>query len=218
MQNNMNLLTVPYISTAGCNDRDDILTGAFWALKPNKIVFEPWPGEGIKPEVEFKMVYGDDAIFLKFNVKEKYLRATYKQINEPVYRDSCVEFFIGFEEYGAYYNFEFNALGTPLAGYGINNKERELLEVSLINGIKSIAGIKITDGNTLPFNWELTIVIPFNVFYKHHISTLRGVNCTGNFYKCGDHLPEPHFLCWNNIIADKPNFHLPQYFGNIIFE
>ena len=135
-----------------------------------------------------------------------------------MYKDSCVEFFIGFEGQGAYYNFEFNALGTTLAGYGINKQERELLDVSLVNEIKSIAANKIADDDTLPFNWELTVFIPFCVFYKHHVSTLKGVNCTGNFYKCGDELPEPHFLCWNNIIADKPNFHLPQYFGNIIFE
>jgi hypothetical protein len=47
---------------------------------------------------------------------------------------------------------------------------------------------------------------------------LKGKTCRANFYKCGDDLPEPHFLSWNNIIADKPDFHLPQYFGTLTFE
>ena len=213
----MNILNVPYVSTALYNTAPDNLSGIFSSIEPRKIVNEPWSNGKVKPEVTFKLAYGDESLFLKFEVNEKYFRAVHKEINDTVYEDSCVEFFIGFEEGGAYYNFEFNALGTSLAGYG-KGKERIWTDPSLVNTIKRAGVIKIVENDTLPYQWELTVVIPFTAFYNHHITTLEGIKAWGNFYKCGDELPEPHFLCWNNIVAPEPNFHLPQYFGKLNFE
>jgi len=213
----MRLLKVPYLPGIRYGELALDLKDLFLEAKPDKLTYEPWQSGGNKPDVMFFIAYGDDALYLKFAVKEKHFRATYRQTNDPVYKDSCVEFFIEFDEDNAYYNFEFNAIGTPLVGYGLPGN-RELLPVLLISDIKSAASNKNVQGDLLPFEWELRLAIPFSLFYKHSISTLKGKACKANFYKCGDDLPEPHFLCWNNIIADKPNFHLPEFFGKLIFE
>ncbi|WP_428329422.1 carbohydrate-binding family 9-like protein [Mucilaginibacter sp.] len=210
----MNTLKVPFLPDSSFNNSLPQLSDALSQFEPVKLNHEPWPTPGVKPQVEFFLAYGDDALFLKFNVKEKHFRATFKNVNDLVYKDSCVEFFIGFGN--AYYNFEFNALGTPYVAYGLS-KQRETLPVSLINNIKSLAIIKDAPANALPFEWEITAAIPFNLFYKHNIQQLKGTECRANFYKCGDELPEPHYLSWNNIIADQPAFHLPEYFGKLIF-
>jgi len=213
----MMVLKVPYLHDT-CF-RNSVLNskGLFPENEFNELMHQPWQPVCDKPEVSFCISYGDDAVFLKFDVKEKYFKANYRQTNDPVYKDSCVEFFIGFDEDGTYYNFEFNAIGTTLVGYGTPGN-RGHLPVTLINNIKSLASSKTISDSALPFEWELSLAIPFSLFYKHSISTLKGTTCKANFYKCGDDLPEPHFLCWNNINADKPNFHLPQYFGTLIFE
>ena len=39
-----------------------------------------------------------------------------------------------------------------------------------------------------------------------------------NFYKCGDKQVEPHYLSWNPVLTDNPDFHRPEYFGKVIFE
>ena len=213
----MGLLKVPYLPNIP--DISLALNSAdlFSQIKPNKLSYEPWPSGFDRPEVTFKIAYGDDAIFLAFSVKEKYFKAIYQRINEPVYKGSCVEFFIGFDEVETYYNFEFNAVGTALVGYGLRGN-RELLPVSLIKNIKKMASNKMAADELLPFEWELRLAIPFSLFYKHSISTLKGKTCRANFYKCGDDLPEPHFLSWNNIVADEPDFHLPQYFNRLMFD
>jgi hypothetical protein len=41
-------------------------------------------------------------------------------------------------------------------------------------------------------------------------------NITGNFYKCGDETEYPHFGCWNLIASPVPDFHRPEYFGEIV--
>ena len=211
------ILTVPYVAIEAGNVRQDILRDLFSQVKAHNLDYEPWPGNNTRPEIGFKAIYSDTAIFLKFKVNEKYYRAQHQQINCPVFEDSCVEFFIGFGDNGPYYNFEFNAIGTTLVGYG-TGRDRELLDAALIKGIKTWAISNISDNELLPFHWELMLSIPFNVFSKHNITSVKGLTCRGNFFKCGDKLPEPHFLCWNNVTAAEPNFHLPQYFGKIVFE
>ena len=38
-----------------------------------------------------------------------------------------------------------------------------------------------------------------------------------NFYKCADRTAHPHFLAWNRVDAPAPDFHRPDFFGELIF-
>jgi hypothetical protein len=44
------------------------------------------------------------------------------------------------------------------------------------------------------------------------------VTWRANFYKCGDKTSHPHWLTWNPVDKPRPDFHLPQYFGTLVFE
>jgi hypothetical protein len=181
-----------------------------------KLMYAPWAAYPYHPEVLFAIAYGNDALFIKYFVKEKTLRAVNYTVNSPVYKDSCVEFFIGFENEPAYYNFEFNCIGTHLTGYGENNLNRKTLPAHISQQIKYKA-VLTNDQKNESVGWELTLLIPFTTFYYHSISSLKGKNCIANFYKCGDELPEPHFVSWSNIQWPQPNFHLRQFFGKLLF-
>ena len=37
----------------------------------------------------------------------------------------------------------------------------------------------------------------------------------GNFYKCGDATEMPHYLSWNPIQTERPDFHRPEFFGEL---
>ena len=211
----METLKVPFLKDSYFNDSEFNLSVILSRYKTEKLSYEPWPLPGEKPEVGFLMAYSESAVFLKFAVQEKYFNATFTKTNDLVFKDSCLEFFIGFDEL-SYYNFEFNGLGTAYAAFGTAD-DRELLPETLIENIKRQVVMKNVPHNSLPHYWELTIKIPFKLFYKHDITSLKGITCNANFYKCGDELPEPHYLCWNNIIADAPKFHMPGYFGRLEF-
>ena len=45
-----------------------------------------------------------------------------------------------------------------------------------------------------------------------------GDTIKANFYKCGDDMPQKHYLSWHPIRIEKPNFHRPDHFGTLIFE
>ena len=181
------------------------------------LVYVPWADYPYHPDVHFSMAHGSDAVFIKYFVKEKTVRAVNNTLHSPVYKDSCVEFFIGFHDEPAYYNFEFNCIGAHLIGYGENNVNRTLLPPGVSQLIKYKAELT-NDENQETIGWELTLMIPFAAFYFHNIQTLKGKNCVANFYKCGDELPEPHFVTWSNIQWPRPNFHLRQFFGTLEFE
>jgi hypothetical protein len=177
-----------------------------------------WSENGYKPLVSFKIAYTENSIILKYYVRESHLRAVIRETNGPVYKDSCVEFFISLESNNYYYNFEFNCLGTALVGYGAGKEKRIYLDNRLIDKISTWQIINnSTSSNNSLIEWELVINIPFEIFVYHHVTTLKDVVCTANFYKCGDDLPEPHFLSWNQINYPHPNFHLPAFFGQIHF-
>ncbi|WP_084088461.1 carbohydrate-binding family 9-like protein [Fodinibius roseus] len=38
------------------------------------------------------------------------------------------------------------------------------------------------------------------------------------FYKIADKTSHPHYLSWALIEHPEPHFHLPEYFGTIVFE
>lgn len=214
----MNILEASFLDHADKEDSMQQLSGLLDGLVKNKIENAPWPSYSYMPEAFFSLGYTDHSILIKYFVREKFIRAKYKADNDPVYEDSCVEFFISFNEEDDYYNFEFNCIGACLLGFGKDRTERKFLPEHLIQKIKHLTYIKNSceSGNDI-FEWELTIMIPFEVFSYHHLKSLKGQTAKVNFFKCGDELPEPHFLAWKNIIAASPNFHLPQFFGTMQF-
>jgi len=178
-----------------------------------------WPESTYKPRVWFSIAYSDDSILLKYFVQENTIRISNYADNSPVHMDSCVEFFISFNGEKEYYNLEFNCIGTCFFAFGNSKSVRQSIPNEQTSKIKRKAVIEscVDKGITI-FNWELTLVIPFEVFIHHKITSLKGIDCKGNFYKCGDALPKPHFLSWQGIEADSPNFHLPEFFGSMQFE
>ncbi len=177
-----------------------------------------WPAYPYKPDVQVSGGYTEDELVLKYRVQEKYIRAVYTQINDPVHKDSCVEFFISSGN-GFYYNFEFNCIGTVHAGYGKQREGRELLSEEDISSIRtsSILGTERIEVRQTEEPWELTAAIPFSIFKEEKFTNPGGKIFTGNIYKCGDELPVPHFLSWNPIGTQTPDFHRPEFFGSIEF-
>ena len=180
---------------------DDHLDG----LPRHALDQHPWPAFTSGPATHFSIAHMDTAILLKFYVDEDSPRITYHQSNDPVYKDSCVEFFISFDKGSSYYNMEWNAAGACLMAYGPSRNNRSFLPGTVIQNIVTNTG------------WPLSLQIPFDVFIHDNLDTLHGVHATANFYKCGDDCPEPHYLAWNNIQTPAPDYHQPRCFGELLF-
>lgn len=218
----MNILKIPVLKTISKKTsiekiNEMIDTNAFDYVSIEKL---NWPDEyADKPEVGFKLFQAEDGIILKFNVTEKFTRAIYTKDNDKVYTDSCVELFIDPSGDGSYYNFEFNAIGTLLLGFGKDRHGRQQApeEISgLVKRLSSLGRLPL-ETTALQKSWQLTVFIPFTAFWYHSISSLAGKTIKGNLQKCGDDLPTPHYTTWNPIKTPHPDYHQPLYFGTLQF-
>jgi hypothetical protein len=212
----MKHLSVPYLGLEDTTAIADI-SRKLDHVRQEIIDHAPWNAFPYKPQASFAMAYGDSSVYLKFFVEEKHVRAVYSEPNQPVYKDSCVEFFVSFADEPEYYNFEFNCAGTCLLSFGEQRNNRKMTTADLIKSIAFQSSIKPTTKKDTNIGWELTLVIPFDAFQYHQITSMKGIKCRANFYKCGDDLPEPHFLAWNMINTEEPDFHRPEFFGTLEF-
>lgn len=180
-----------------------------------------WKDKGFnyKPDVSFSVAYDDNAIFIKYFVTEEYFKAEKTETNQNVYEDSCVEFFVSPENDGIYYNFEFNALGTCLMGSGHSRADTARVDPAIVSRIKRLPqqGIRPTAEVKGKFSWSLAVAIPFEVFFHHKVTDLKGKTLRANFYKCGDMLSVPHFVTWNAVVTENPDYHRPEFFGQVKF-
>ncbi len=185
----------------------------------NSIHILNWKKFQYRPNVSFRIAHTANEIWLKYYVTEKHILGLETRTNGNVYKDSCVEFFVSFDQKN-YYNFEFNCIGTIHLAYGEGRKNREFVKPETVEKIeiKSSLGNKPFEEKTGNFNWEMMIRIPKQCFAFDTINTLDKLKATANFYKCGDDTSEPHFVTWNPVKTEQPDYHRPEFFGKIWFE
>ena len=178
-----------------------------------------WKEYDYKPRVSLAIAYSDYEIFLKYYVIENYFKAEKTETNQMVCEDSCVEFFVSPEDDGIYYNLEFNGIGTCLLGSGTGRENSKRADPEIIAGIRRLtsSGVKPVTEKEGKFEWTITVAIPFGVFFHHKVKELKGRTIRANFYKCGDMLKVPHYVTWNPIGTEKPDYHQPKYFGELRF-
>lgn len=186
--------------------------------KFNKIAIDcvPWPEQfSLKPAVSARLAHSDTAIFIRFDVMEQGVRAVCTEANGPVWEDDCVEFFVKDPASDHYYNFENNCIGTGLAARRLSRDEFTFLDELSASRIVRRASLPCQPVNIDgPQAWCLEIEIPFEILD----CPKKPEMLLGNFYKCGDKTNQAHFLCWNPIETEKPDFHRPEFFGRMILE
>lgn len=180
-----------------------------------------WDAFSYRPKVHFRIAHSNNQIWLKYYIEEKSILAEVVDVNGAVSNDSCVEFFFDPQADGKYYNFEFNCIGTPHLAFGPARNERKYVDEQIIKEqirVKSTLGTDSFKESTGDHTWEITLIIPAESLVHDPGLLLKGLHAKANFYKCGNKTAEAHYLSWNPIKADRPDFHRPEYFGTIVFE
>ncbi|MBR0334421.1 MAG: hypothetical protein IIX13_05770 [Bacteroidales bacterium] len=176
-----------------------------------------WPEKfSYRPKVAFRIAYTDEALLLHYRVEEECIMALAED-NGPIWTDSCVECFISPAEDGYYYNIEANCIGNMLIGCGQSRHDRERGDKKVRDKVLRWSSLGREPLGERPHDapWELALLIPFSCFFKHQIDSLDGRHIRANFYKCGDGLSKPHYLSWQPINTEKPDFHRPEFFGTL---
>ena len=176
------------------------------------------------PETRVKVAYDENAICVKFKVNDRYLKAIHTNHQDPVYKDSCVEFFFtpGEDVSEGYFNLEMNCIGTMLFHHQkIPRKDAVSIEKSDIDQVQVITSLTgpIDPEKEEEVTWLVSYKIPFSVLKNYHNfdNPRPGTVWRANFYKCGDDTSHPHWLTWAPIDNPTPDFHRPEFFGELHF-
>ena len=106
----------------------------------------------------------------------------------------------------------------------IENSDNEDERIECVENLKKIRVVsslpKIVDPEIdKKITWQVTYSIPFSILNNYHNLAKPGPGTIwrANFYKCADDTSYPHWLTWAPIDFPTPNFHVPEYFGEIEF-
>jgi hypothetical protein len=179
----------------------------------------------LKPKVQAKMMYGKDAIYLIYRVRGFDIHCLTHEYNGPVWHDNAVEFFFSPDTSfpKSYFNLEINCCGIPYMGY-YNSFKNESVIIDT-NDIKKIIikhslPERIESEINGPVEWTIYFEIPFDILMKYSkvILPKPRVIWRANFYQIADRGTNPHYMTWSFVDNPTPNFHLPQYFGRLVFQ
>lgn len=172
----------------------------------------PWDNNGYKPYAEYRLSVCEDSFLMQITVEEHNPRRVQTRHQQDVYKDSCVEWFVNFlpDSCDRYFNFEVNASGIMHVAFRRGRHDGTLLTEEAIRQLN----IQATVGED---TWQVCFRVPFSWIqsYIPEFQFREGMKIRTNFYKCGDETQFPHYGIWKESPLEKPDFHRPEYFGEV---
>lgn len=195
------------------------------AMMPNvgaqiEITSVNWPNEfPHKPQTTVNIAHDNDTLYIRFSVTGEGVRAVNSADQSEVWCDSCVEFFCKLPNTTGYMNFETNCICAMVASKRISRNEgKQVFSPEQMASIRrfSSLGKHTFEEKEGVYTWAICLGIPFEIITEGN----NGVPpiILANFYKCGDKTRNPHYVSWMPISLPKPNFHCPEFFGELIME
>jgi hypothetical protein len=156
-------------------------------------------------------VVGGDLV-AKLQCYEENPRAVFENRDDPIYRDSCLEFFVApIEDREEYINVEMNANGVFLCEFGRGKYDRVLVS-TLTEGAPIVEAFKGEDMNGA--FWGVTVKLT-KAFLQELYKTenIDFTTVKANFYKCGDDCEIQHYVAFSPVTTLPPGFHNPECFA-----
>lgn len=180
-----------------------------------------WPAEFSEcPETSVEVTNDHETLYLKWHVKGEQLRAVTTEDQGPVWEDSCVEFFCQVPGDKHYMNFETNCIGAMVGSRRLGRAEEVQPfspdEMGTIERKCTYPREAFEEKDGL-FEWSVEIRIPLNLIFRD-IKPVFPQKLRVNFYKCADLTKKPHYVSWQPIQLPTPNFHCPEFFGEITLD
>jgi hypothetical protein len=184
----------------------------------------PWYKAGDKQGTDVRLLYDDRAIYAQFICQDKHIFSQVTKVNGNVCLDSAVEFFATVEpDQGPhYFNLEMNCCGVPLLGFGPERRPRIAIDPAKASRIRIATSVTTPTKDESPSDngWWAAAALDFDFlseFTGRAIAPKSGARWLANFFRCGGKT-DGQFACWNPIGWERPDFHRPEFFGELLFE
>lgn len=182
----------------------------------------PWYRSGLKQWTSVKAFILDSKLYLYVVAEDIHSSAKALIDNTAVYEDSCFEFFVIPSDHrqGGYINFEFNCIGTRYIAYNRDDgfvkeaSEEQLGQVVVKTSLDYKVEKVVSREDS---QWSLVIEIPLSLLDALYPGEMNMDKWLGNFYRCGGEI-DPQYAMWHPMKDIKPNYHLPEQFGELVIK
>ncbi len=165
-----------------------------------------------RPLTYFKMGVVEDNLVAILKCYEENPRAVYVNRDDPVYTDSCLEFFVApVEDCDEYINVEMNSRGAFLAEFGKGKYDRVFVR-TITDKSPLVEAFKGEDANGIFWGVKATLTKEFlcDIYKKADFDYTL---VKANFYKCGDECEIPHYIAFSPVTTLPPGYHNPECFA-----
>lgn len=176
-----------------------------------------WLDNGFCPPTFAQLAWTNDALAVRLFSHETHPVRTLTHHQDMVCMDSCLEFFVNFMpvQTTQFFNFEVNPNGAMLSAFGPPRDGRTPLDLTHWAKEMHITPV-VQEG----LGWGVTYQIPWRLVAEFEPGFVPEKDrvIVGNFFKCGENAPVPHYGTWNRIDVAQVNFHRPEFFAPLIFD
>lgn len=211
---------IPHINVENGYGADRIITMLEESGLKANIDRVNWPEFPYKPLTTFSIAHTDKSLYIDFFVRCNYLRAMNYETNTPVHEDSSVAMaFQAPSRENSFVYLEFNCIGTKAGQYIEAGESTRQIDPSVLDKIvvSPSCGFKPFRELEGLFSWNILAEIPLSLFGLESVDfPVKGIRC--NFYKCASGTQQPHFLSWQPVDTQKPDFKNQSSLREIVLE
>ncbi len=184
-------------------------------LEEAKLERNPWLhlDSDYMPKCAARVGWNTSGIHVLMYAEEPVIRAQETKIGGNICADSCLEFFLAPNAGKVrYVNCETNPIAVMHIGIGDGRYGRNVFS-------EIPAGFNPVSSAHKGSWWAVSYTIPADFLKDHFDFTPHsGAPMRGNFYKCGDRERHIHHLLFHPYAIEKPDYHRPELFADMILE
>ena len=170
-----------------------------------------WDETGYRPEARAYTAWDKSGLHALLCAKEEMIATEAVGFGDAVCKDSCLEWFVQpFADDPRYINVEVNAAGVVYIGFGTGREDS--MPLPEMPEDMTVTASRHEDGW-----WAIAYTIPISLLNRLYGRSFEGGRMRGNFYKCDESI-HPHFGSWTPIEHPFPDFHRPEFFGDMTLE
>jgi hypothetical protein len=199
----------------GSMDIDGNLDKKQWQNAEEASLYDTVTGSFPRQRTSVKLMWNENFLYAAFKCDDTFINASMREFNDPLYNEEVVEIFIDDDhDMKSYIEIEVNPLNAILHYFILNDLKRDLktyarLENDIISAVRHVA-----EQNLICFE----IAIPMSEFpTAPNIPPKTGDRWLINMYRIDrPSSGNDEYSAWSP--TGKLNFHVPERFGEIIFE
>lgn len=179
-------------------------------------------GRRVAEKAIVKIGWSENFLYVFFEVCDKHIWGTYKQNDDPIWKEEVVEVFLSFgaDTPKKYCELQFSPLGVKYDAWVSNTSgDRQSKDFHVdttwdLKGMEFAQSIKGEGDEIKRGVWETYVKIPSVVLKGREF--IEGDLLRGNFFRIDGYPKQESFQAlWPNF-EKTPNFHTPQKFGAVV--